>query len=199
MIEQESVLPVRQTRRYFMRVLAIPLMGLLTGCAPGSGLPKLPDVTAGPYRLGPGDTVRIIVFDQKELSNTFEIDDDGAVNLPLLGPLRASGRTIDGLARHIAAMLQAKGMLLQPSVAAQIQRYRPFYILGEVNKPGDYRFVPGMTVLTAVSLAGGFTYRAVERHVAIIRVIGGRPHEYRADADALVAPGDVVKVFERHF
>ena len=186
---------VRHTRRHCLMLLMAPL----ACCAPGGGLPDVPDAAPGPYRLGPGDTVRVIVFGQKELTDTFEIDDSGAVDLPLLGPLRASGRTIGGLARHIALMLRTKGMLLHPSVAAEIRRYRPFYILGEVNKPGDYRFRPGMTVLTAVSLAGGFTYRAVESHVAIIRVVRGEPHEYRAKADALVAPGDVVKVFERHF
>jgi polysaccharide export outer membrane protein len=170
-----------------LMVLAAPL----AGCAPGASLPRLPPAAPFPYRLGPGDAVRIIVFGQKELTNIFEVDDDGALDLPLLGPVRAAGRTISGLARHIATMLQ--------SLAAEIHRYRPFYILGEVNKPGQYRFRPGMTVLTAVSLAGGFTYRAVESEVAIIRVTDGRPRQYRADADALVAPGDVIKVFERHF
>jgi polysaccharide export outer membrane protein len=189
-------LRVRHTRRQMLMLL---IVSSLAGCAPGGGLPSLPPLPPGPYRLGPGDTVRLIVFGQKELTNRFEIDDSGMIDMPLLGPVRASGRTIDGLARHVAALLQERGMLLHPSVAAEIHRYRPFSILGEVNKPGQYRFQPGMTVLTAVSLAGGFTYRAVESRVAVIRLRHGQPREYRAGADALVAPGDVIKVFERHF
>ena len=186
----------RHTRR---RIITLLLVLPAAGCAPGASLPPLPQAAPGPYRLGPGDTVRVIVFGQKELTNSFEIDDNGAVDLPLLGPVRASGRTVDGLAREIALLLQEKGMLLNPSVAAEISRYRPFYILGEVNKPGQYRFQPGMTVLTAVSLAGGFTYRAMESVVGVVRVTRGHSQEYRAEADALLTPGDVVKVFERHF
>lgn len=186
----------RHTRR---RILTVLLAAPFAGCAPGAGLPPLPQAAPGPYRLGPGDTVRIIVFGQKELTNSFEIDDSGVVDLPLLGPVPAAGQTVDGLARRIASLLQERGMLLHPSVAAEIERYRPFYILGEVNKPGQYPFRPGMTVLTAVSLAGGFTYRAMESEVGVVRVTGGQPRQYRTNADALLAPGDVVKVFERHF
>lgn len=187
---------VWQRRRYFLVFLAT---APLAACASGGRLEPLPPPRPGPYVLGAGDTVRIIVFNQKQLTDTYELDDSGTIDLPLLGVIRAAGLTTPELAQKISSRLKAGGILLYPSVAVEITRYRPFYILGEVNKPGQYPFRPGMTVLTAVSLAGGFTYRAVESYAGIVRVMDGHPHEYRAEADALVQPGDVVKIFERHF
>lgn len=185
-----------QTRR---RLLTLLIGTPLAACASGGNLKPLPAPQPGPYILGAGDTIRILVFDQKQLTGIYEIDGSGAIDLPLLGVVPAAGLTTGALDRDLSARLKAGGLLIHPSVAVEITRYRPFYILGEVNKPGQYRFVPGMTVLTAVSLAGGFTYRAVESYVGIVRAVDGHPQEYRADADALVESGDVVKVFERHF
>ncbi|HEX7389605.1 MAG TPA: polysaccharide biosynthesis/export family protein [Acidiphilium sp.] len=171
----------------------------LSGCAPGSGLPLLPPAEPGPYRLGPGDVLRITVFGQKQLSADYRVGASDAVDIPLLGPVRAGGRTAGGLARAIAALLRRRGMLVDPEVAVEVKNYRPFSILGEVNKPGQYPFEPGMTVLEAVALAGGFTYRAAESEVEVIRVRHGRARAFRAPADALIIPGDVIRVFERHF
>lgn len=171
----------------------------LASCAPGAGLPPLPPPKLGPYRLGTGDLLRIVVFGQKQLSVDYTVSDSGTIDFPLLGPVAARGRSAHDLAGTIAAALRARGMLRHPSVAVEVRKYRPFSILGEVNKPGQYRFQPGMTVLTAVSLAGGFTYRAVESDAGVIRVRHGQAHEYRAPADALIEPGDVIKIFERHF
>jgi polysaccharide export outer membrane protein len=195
-VKQELLLQVWLTRRQLLSLLAgVPL----AACASGGDLQPLPAPPSGPYVLGAGDTIRLIVFGQKQLTDLYDVDDSGVVDLPLIGVVAAAGLTATQLARKVSARLKADGLLLHPSVAVEIKRYRPFYILGEVNKPGQYRFVPGMTVLTAASLAGGFTYRAIESYVGIIRVAGGHPEEYRAKADALVEPGDVVKVFERHF
>lgn len=171
----------------------------LAGCAAGGSLPPLPPDHAGPYRLGAGDAVRIIVFGQKQLSTTYLIGDSGMVDLPLAGPIHAAGRTPADLAHAVAARLRQRGMLLHPSVSAEVETYRPVYVLGEVNKPGAYPYRAGMTVLTAVSLAGGFTYRALQSRVGVIRLRAGGSREYRAAADALLAPGDTVQVFERHF
>ncbi|MDD2876330.1 MAG: polysaccharide export protein [Acidiphilium sp.] len=181
--------------------LALGLLGAgtLAGCAPGDGLPPLPLNPAQGYRLGTGDVARIVVFDQKQLTADYGVGDSGMIDMPLLGPVRAAGRTASGLARAIGTGLQTRGILRHPDVAAEVRNYRPFSILGEVNKPGQFPFQPGMTVLTAVSIASGFTYRAVESRVGIVRVRHGVSREYRAPADALVAPGDVIEVFERHF
>ena len=191
----------RETRRHLLAkaVSALAAPALLSGCAAWSGLPPLPPAPPGGYLLGTGDRLRVVVFGQKQLTATYLVDASGTIDLPLLGPVRAAGRTTATLRRAIAGALEAKGILRHPAVAVEVKAYRPFSILGEVNKPDQYAFEPGMTVLAAVSLAGGFTYRAVESDVGVIRVTGGRAREYRAPVSALIEPGDVIRVFERHF
>jgi polysaccharide export outer membrane protein len=175
----------------------------LNGCAvletPGAGLPALPPGPAGPYRLGAGDALRVRIYDQPQLSGTYAIDDSGLVDLPLLGLVPAAGLSTDGLSQAIAAALVQQKLILHPSVAVEISQYRPFYILGEVNTPGQYPYRPGMTVLTAISIAGGFTYRAVQDYVGVTRETSGTPAQYRAPIDAVAQPGDVITVFERRF
>ena len=175
----------------------------LGGCAvlapPGAHLPALPRQTARLYRLGPGDALVIRVYDQSQLSGVFSINDGGSVDLPLVGPIRATGRSTGELAAAIAQALQTDHLILRPSVAVEVATYRPFYILGEVSHPGQYSFRPDMTVLTAISIAGGFTDRAVESYVGVTRDIGSTPAEYRAPLFALAKPGDVITVFERRF
>ncbi|MCF3948230.1 polysaccharide export protein [Acidiphilium sp. AL] len=189
-----------RTRRHFITTsFAGIATATLAGCAAGAGLKPLPPPASGPYRLGTGDKLRITVFGQKQLSADYTVGDSGTIDFPLLGPVPARGRSARDLGGNIASSLQRRGILRHPSVTVEVRKYRPFSILGEVNKPGQYRFEPGMTVLTAVSLAGGFTYRAVESDMGVIRVRGRQTHEYRAQADALIEPGDVIKVFERHF
>lgn len=187
-------------RRALLRA-ALSGLGLagLAGCAAWSSLPPLPPPRPGPYRLGAGDRLRVVVFDQKQLTRTYTVDAAGNIDLPLLGQVRAAGLTIAALRREIAAGLVRRGLLRHPSVAIEVATYRPFSILGEVNKPDQYPFQPGMTVLAAVSLAGGFTYRAAESEVGIIRVTDGIARQYRAPVSALIAPGDVIRVFQRHF
>jgi polysaccharide export outer membrane protein len=175
----------------------------LGGCAmlapPGAHLGALPRQAAGPYRLGPGDALIIRVYDQSQLSGVFSINDGGSVDLPLIGPIKASGRSTGEFASAIAQALQNDHLILHPSVAVEVATYRPFYILGEVSHPGQYSFRPDMTVLTAVSIAGGFTDRAVEAYVGVTRDTGSNPAEYRAPLFALAQPGDVITVFERRF
>ncbi|HUZ62506.1 MAG TPA: polysaccharide biosynthesis/export family protein [Acetobacteraceae bacterium] len=167
--------------------------------APGAGLPPLPAAGARAYRLGPGDDLRIVVFDSKQLTGKVLVDGAGQVDLPLIGPVRAAGRTTSGLAAAIAAALRQRRMFTHPAVAVQIASYRPFYILGEVSHPGAYPYRPGMTVLGAVSIAGGFTYRAVKSSAAVIRAVDGHAMKGRALPESAVEPGDVVTVFERRF
>ncbi len=178
-------------------------LALLGGCAslraPGAHLPPLPPAPSGPYRLGPGDQLNIRIYDQPQLSGTYSIDDSGMLDMPLLGLVHASGLSADALARHIARKLREKRLILHPGVAVEVSTYRPFYILGEVNKPGQYPYRPGMTVLTAISIAGGFTYRAEQGYVGITRHAGATIAQYRAPVAALVLPGDVITVFERRF
>ncbi len=175
----------------------------LSGCAslraPGYHLPPLPSSPPGPYRLGPGDVLNIRIYDQPQLSGSYQVDDSGFIDLALLGPVQAAGVSTAALEASIAKGLQKNGLILHPAVGVEISTYRPFYILGEVNTPGQYPYRPGMTALTAISIAGGFTYRGCEDYVGITRNAGGSAAQYRAPTSALVQPGDVITVFERRF
>ena len=185
------------------RVLLGGLPALLTGCAawqaPGYNLPPLPAAPGGPYILGSGDVLSIRIYDQSQMSGTYHVDDSGFIDLPLLGLVKASGGSAEALSRRITTGLQAQQLILHPSVAVEVSTYRPFYILGEVTTPGQYPYRPGMTVLTGISIAGGFTYRAETNYVGVTRNIGSNPAQYRAPTTALVQPGDVITVFERRF
>jgi polysaccharide export outer membrane protein len=190
-------------RREFIYSLSMSLFAGLGGCAsleaPGANLPALPAPAKGAYRLGPGDQLTLRIYNQPQLSGSFAIDDSGMIDIPLLGLVPAAGKTTDDLAATIAVMLQNKQLILNPSVAAEITTYRDFYILGEVNTPGQYAFRPDMTVLTAISIAGGFTYRAEQGYAGVTRDLGSGPAQYRAPLFALAQPGDVITVFERRF
>lgn len=175
------------------------LLTTLAGCAPGSDLPPLPEYHAGSYRLGPGDRVRILTFGAEQLSGPFRVSDTGGVALPLVGLVRAAGLTTSELSQAIASALEARKLMRDPSVVAEVEEFRPIFILGEVNKPGEYPYKPGMTVLTAVAVAGGFTYRAVEDYASVVRSSGDEAMTGRVSPQSTIAPGDVVRIFERHF
>ncbi len=181
--------------------MLLGLLGGLAGCAPtGSDLPPLPPlVDSGRYRLGPGDRVRVLVYGDKELSDVFSIGDDGRIELPLAGDVKASGRTPSELAAAIAARLSARGMIKDPSVAVEVSSYRPIFILGEVNHPGQYPYEPGMTVVAAVSLAGGYTYRAVQGYEGVVRTKGGTTVDGLARPQDRLEPGDAITIFDRMF
>jgi polysaccharide biosynthesis/export protein len=185
-----------------LAVARLCVLGVLAavGCAgPGTDLPLLPAAPSASYTLGPGDQVRIITFGEENLTGEFRVNDGGDLALPLVGAVRAEGLTSTGLEAAVAAALQRGNLVHNPSVAVEIIAYRPVYLLGEVNKPGEYAYKPGMRVVTAVAIAGGFTYRAVQGYAAIVRSVDGRAVEGRASRQELVQPGDVITVFERHF
>jgi polysaccharide export outer membrane protein len=175
------------------------LVLLLAACAgPLSSLSPLPPAEDGPYQLGAGDRVRLQVFGQEELSQDYIVSDSGMITVPLVGSVEAEGRTLAALEDEIARQL-SNGILVDPNVTAAIVAYRPFFILGETKAPGQYPYVPRMTVLTAVSMSGGFTFRADRDEVSITRLVDGRMAEFRADPLAFVQPGDVINVYERYF
>jgi polysaccharide export outer membrane protein len=175
------------------------LLGLGACDGPGEDLPPMPPPAAGPYRLGTGDLVRIIVYGDRELTGSFAVGGDGTVSLPLAGTVPATGRDSDALAQGIAARLESRGMMRAPSVAVEVERYRPVFLLGEVTKPGEYAYEPGMTVVAAVSVAGGYTYRGIHAYVGVLRQTPGGLVRGRAGPDDPLAPGDVVTVYDRRF
>jgi polysaccharide export outer membrane protein len=150
------------------------------------------------YRLGAGDQVRVTVFGQQDLSGEFTVDGGGVVSLPLIGNVPAGGATVRELSTRIADKLQPD-YLRNPRVNVEVLNYRPFYIIGEVNKPGSYPFVNGMTVINAVALAGGYTYRARANEVMVTRSNDPERKKQRAQHDTVVMPGDVIEVPERFF
>ena len=180
-------------------VLGSLLLMLLGACAPGGDLPPMPPFHPAEYRLSAGDQVRIITVGQDELTGEFRIDDSGRIAVPMLGNLPAAGLGPAQLGREVAGALQKDGLIRAPSVSVEVVRYRPVSVLGEVNKPGAFDYQPGMTVLSAVAEAGGFTPRAVEADASVLRTSGGRATEWRASRTDLLQPGDVVTVFERRF
>ena len=177
----------------------LPLLALLSACAPGRDLPLLPAPDAAQYQLGPGDTVRIITFGEESLTGEFRVGDSGTIALPLVGPVRAMGATTQELEARVTAALKRSNLLRNPSVAVEVIVYRPIYVLGEVNRPGQYPYQPGMTVVGAAAVAGGFTYRAVDAYASVVRTAGGAAIEGRATRHASIMPGDVITVFERRF
>jgi polysaccharide export outer membrane protein len=183
------------------RLSAIPVAAclMLSACEPGSSLPPLPSTAVAPYTLGPGETVQVVVFGQTQLTGQFIVNDRGNISVPLLGDISASNETTDQLSRSIASQLQDKKILINPSVSVQVVKYRPVFILGEVVKPGQYPYEPGMTALTLAAIAGGFTYRAQTGYVSVLRKSDGHVVEGRAPRSEEILPGDVVTVFERYF
>lgn len=167
-----------------------------TGSAPEGQAPKTADIQG--YRLGSGDRIRLTVYDEPNLSGEFSVDGAGNVGVPLIGKVGAGGLTASELEKAIVNKLSPQ-YLKDPSVTVEVIGYRPFYIVGEVNEPGSYPYVNGMTVINAVALAGGFTYRAQEGSFRLERRAkeGVRILEARATTEVL--PGDVITVQERYF
>ena len=151
-----------------------------------------------PYQLGAGDQIRVTVFGEEALSGEFEIDGVGRISLPLIGSVEIGGSNIGAAEARIVTLL-ADGYLITPSVNIEVMNYRPFYILGEVQKPGSYPYVSGMTVLNAVALATGFTYRANKKKIELTRRIDGQEIKSYVDPTAIVRPGDIIRVTERFF
>lgn len=185
-----------------MRAWLVPTLTLaLAACAPaGSNLPPLPPPPqSGTYHLGPGDRVRVMVYSDKALSDVYAIGDDGQITLPLAGTIAARGRTTEVLAAAIAQRLSDRGMIRDPSVAVEVASYRPIFILGEVARPGQYPYEPDMTVIAAVSLAGGYTYRAVKSYEAVVRTGPSGTQTGLTKPQDRLAPGDVITIFDRVF
>jgi polysaccharide export outer membrane protein len=180
-------------------MVALCLLFTLAGCT-GMPLPPLLPAAAdtGPYRLDTGDVVRVLVYNQESLSTEYTVGDNGTISIPTLGEIRARALTAQELQKVIFDGLN-NGVLVNPGVSVQLAQYRPFYIVGEVAKPGQYPFTPGLNVLGAVAVAGGFTIRADQRQMTVVRTQGNRGGEWSADPLVEVRPGDVIVIREQYF
>ena len=150
------------------------------------------------YTLGSGDQLRVTVFGHEDLSGEFFVDGLGTISLPLIGQIKAGGQTARQIERKIVDMLKPD-YLKNPRVSVEVLNYRPFYIIGEVKKPGSYPFVSGMKVINAIALAGGYTYRARENELLVTRASGPDRKKRPATHDTVILPGDVIEVPERYF
>jgi polysaccharide export outer membrane protein len=173
--------------------------GLLAACAtPRYQAQLLRAQVDAPYLLASGDRLRVIVFGQDNLSNSFSVDGAGNVSLPLIGLVRANGLTTAQLERAVEARLR-DGFLREPRVSIEVEAFRPFFVLGEVTTAGQYPFISGMTVQNAIAVAGGYTPRGSQSDVDITRVVDGRPFTFAAPPTFPVRPGDTIAVRERFF
>jgi polysaccharide biosynthesis/export protein len=151
---------------------------------------------AGAYTLDSGDRLRIVVFGQDTLSNTYTVGAAGQVAMPLIGSVAARGLTTAQLSQAVAARLR-QNFIRDPSVAVEVETHRPFFVTGEVTYPGQYPYVPGITV--AIAIAGGFTPRAAKDRVTLTRTYNGVPARYALPLHYPVRPGDMLTVAERWF
>ena len=167
----------------------------LVGCgSQGSSLPLLEGAGSGviDYRLGPGDKLHVQVFGADDLSGDYFVGDNGTISSSLIGEIQAAGLTRAELERSLEQKL-AQGIVKNPKVTISLLTYRPFYIYGEVTKPGAFPFASGMQVASAIATAGGFTYRAEEDYVLITR----KDRQYRALLTTPIQPDDIIRIPER--
>jgi polysaccharide export outer membrane protein len=150
------------------------------------------------YTLDSGDKLRVVVFGQDGLTNSYSVDAAGNITMPLIGNVKARGLTTSELAAAVTTRLRA-GYIREPAVAVEIETYRPFFILGEVTYPGQYPYVANMTVETAVAIAGGFTPRAFHDQVKLTRTEHGATVRSKVPVTTPVRPGDTISVSERWF
>lgn len=165
------------------------------GAAPSSDVEQLPAVE---YRLGPADKVRVIVYAEQSLSGEFDVSGNGKVSLPLIGDVQAAGLTVKAFQQEIQNALK-EGYLKDPRVSVEVLNYRPYYIMGEIDKPGQYPYVNDLTVINAIATAGGFTYRANKGRVYIKHIGDPKEHGYPLTSTAPVSPGDTIRIGERLF
>lgn len=185
-------------RRSFATGLTLLCVGCGTQGAPARTSSELVTAPVDDYRLGPGDELRIAVFGRSELTGQFPVSAQGIIAFPLIGDIPAAGKTLEELRAGLAERL-SRGFVREPRVSVEVSRYRPFFILGEVENAGTYPYTPSLTVMTAVATAGGFTYRANSQRVFIQHAGEQNEREYPLTSTTPVQPGDTVRIPERRF
>lgn len=189
----------REWKRATFKACAISLALLAAGCA-GNAATSLPPIESTPmssYRLDAGDKIRVVVFGQDNIPTEYTLDDNGNISFPLASQVAAKGMTTEQLEANLLKRLE--GVLVQPSVSVQLVESRPFYVVGGVNKPGSFRYVRNMTVLSAVAMAEGFTEGAYDDYVKVSRIgTNGQVKDWRAGHEAYVRPDDIIYVYEKY-
>ena len=194
----------KASSRLFAYAIAAPLCFALAGCdtlsehvKPSSPMTATHSITAP--RTQSGDKIKLVVYGEDKMSGDYEIDANGLIQVPLLGAVRVGGMSKKEIESTISSRLRASQILLNPIVTVDVASSRPIYVMGEVEKPGEYTYRNGLNVLSAVAVAGGFTYRASKSKVLVKRAGEKGLTEYRLTPDIPVNPGDIVSVPERYF
>jgi len=178
----------------------VPLVLLLSACAtPHLENPVATVGSGSEYHLGGGDDLHIQVYGEDKLSGEYHVSSLGMVSMPMVGQIKAAGLTIPELEAALVAAFQNRGILTKANISVDLLAYRPFFILGEVNAPGQYPFVPNMNIQQAIATAKGYTYRAKHNIVYVTQYGQTKEVPYRLTAGSAVAPGDTIRIPERHF
>jgi polysaccharide export outer membrane protein len=190
-------MPIWHSRRALLGGLFMSAGALVLGAC--STMPSTPDDVAQPveYRLGPGDQLRVTVFNEPDLTGPFVVSSQGSIAYPLVGEVHAAGLTVAEFSDSLRQALMQ--YIRQPNVSVEVVNYRPFFILGEVQRPGTYPYSASLTVLNAVATAGGFTYRANQGRVFIRHANEQEERSYPLTIATPVLPGDTVRIGERLF
>jgi polysaccharide export outer membrane protein len=190
-----------------MRIIALACSFVVSGC---DSVPSLgeasPEQTQALIQaagttspdLQPGDKIKVTVFGEDRLSGEYEIDSAGFVSLPLAGTLKVGGLSKQQAERALANKFRSE-YLRDPKVTVDVTSFRPFYILGEVTKPGEYPFKNGLNVMSAIALAGGTTYRAKQSSVQIRHVGEAGFRDYPMAPNIPILPGDLIRLQQRYF
>jgi polysaccharide export outer membrane protein len=189
-------MPIRHKRCAFLRTLALAVATLIAAC---STVPSTPadEAIRAEYQLGPGDQLRITVFGETDLTGAYVVGSQGSIAYPLVGEVHAAGLTVPQFSASLQHALET--YVRQPNVSVEVANYRPFFILGEVQRPGTYPYSANLTVLNAVATAGGFTYRANEGRVFVRHAGEQVEHSYQITIATPILPGDTVRIPERFF
>lgn len=186
--------------KFYVQIALAGALAVLGGCAgqaplAGSGAATPP---AEAFRLSSGDKIKVATYGEETLTGDFEVSPAGTIAFPLIGEVKAAGLSVGQFQEAVQKAL-SDGYLKEPRVNAEVLGFRPFYILGEVSKPGTYPYTSGLTVLNAVATAGGYTYRADKKQVYIKRDGATTEVKSRLSPSITVAPGDTIRIGERFF
>ena len=189
-------------RKFLVCSALVAMAILVSGCSAGTlsetEAKSLAAAASGPAKLQPGDKITVYVYGEDKLSGEYQLNQSGQISLPLAGTIEAKGLTQSELEQALAKKFRSE-YLKQPKVTVTIASLQPYYVMGEVEKPGEFAYKSGLNVLTALAIAGGPTYRASRSTVQIQRRGETSMREYPISASVPILPGDVVKVPERYF
>jgi len=186
-------------RSIFAILLALTLAACGSPTSKLEPLPAAPSQQEAGYQLGGGDRIRMVVGGFTNLSIDYRVSDSGTISLPMLGAINVAGKTTTEVEKEVANILLREELTRDPTVNVQVEEYRHFYITGEVKRPGSYPYIPGMNVLTAITIAGGHTFRANTKAYSINRTDNGNAIKGKGTDDTRVLPGDTIVVHESWF